>query len=163
MQIKSSKHICLLTILFEIKEKQQISNNCDNKIFVFFHWVYCEAYPDISSMECYRYKRQWISSKETSSASQSALWLQVPSSQSNNLFFSTKAQAISYATFKQHCTYLEDLNLDLEVMRNQIRVKQEYSKKYTTSENWEARYLNAKVYKNYERLMVRFLCHREQW
>ena len=74
-----------------------------------------------------------------------------------------RARAISYATFKRHCTYPEDLNLDLEVMWNQIRVKQEYSKKYTTSENWEARYSNAEVYKNYERLMIRFLCHREWW
>ena len=48
-------------------------------------------------------------------------------------------------------------------MWNQIRVKQEYSKKYTTSENREARYSNAEVYKNYERLMIRFLCHREWW
>ena len=67
-----------------------------------------------------------------------------------------RAQAISYATFKRHCTYPKDLNLDLEVMRNQIRVKQEYSKKYTTSEHREARYLNAEVYKNYERL-----CHED--
>ena len=73
------------------------------------------------------------------------------------------AQAISYATFKRHCTYPKDLNLDLEVMWNQIRLKQEYSKKYTTSENREAGYSNAEVYKNYGRLMIRFLCHREWW
>ena len=96
---------------------------------------------------------KWINTNKTSCL-WSVIWKQELNLQSFNLFFSTKAQAISYATFKRHCTYPEDLNLDLEVMWNQIRVKQEYSKKYTTSENREARYSNAEVYKNYERL-----CH----
>ena len=50
--------------------------------------------------------------------------------------------------------YPEDLNLDLEVMLNQIRVKQEYSKKYTTSENRVAMFSEVAVYKNYERLRL---------
>ena len=49
-------------------------------------------------------------------------------------------------TFKQQCTYPEDLSLNLEVMLNQIRVKHEYFKKYTTSESQATRYSNAEVY-----------------
>ena len=63
-------------------------------------------------------------SKETFSGNQSALWLQVPNSRSFNLFFSTnKAQVKSCATFKRHCPYPKDLNLDPELMWNQIKVE----------------------------------------
>ena len=77
--------------------------------------------------------------------------------QSFNLFFSTRAQVISYATFKRHCTYPEDLNLDLEVTWSQIRVKQEYSKKYTTSENREARYSMPKCIRTMKDCVMRIL------
>ena len=43
-------------------------------------------------------------------------------------------------------------------MWNQIRAEQEYSKKYTTNENWAARYSNAAVYENYERLCQKDSC-----
>ena len=128
-----------------------------------FYWMKWEAYEDIYSMELFRCKYRWISSKKIFSANQSALWLQVPNSQSFNLFFFTKTREISSTTFKRECTYPKDLNQDVEVMWNQIWVKQEYCKKYTTGENQAARYSNNVVNKNYERLMSRFLCHREWW
>ena len=116
----------------------------------------CEAHQDISSMELHC----WISWKKTFSSNQLALWLQVLSSQSLNLCFPTKVQTIFNTTFNQHCTYPKDLNLNLEMMLNQIRVKQVYSKKCTRSVNWATRYSNAEVYKNYERFMIRFLYQR---
>ena len=117
------------------------------------------------------YTAKWTNTNKTSCL-WSIIWKQELNLQSFNLFFSTKAQAISYATFKRHCTYPEDLNLDLEVMWNQIRVKQEYSKKYTTSENHEARYSMPKcirtmkdcvmrilvVMLNFQRRMVEMVC-----
>ena len=78
------------------------------------------------------------------------VWSRELDLQSLNLFFPTKAQTISNTTFPK------DLNLNLEMMLNQIRVKQENSKKYTRNENLAARYSNAEVYKNYERL-----CHED--
>ena len=90
-------------------------------------------------MKLFRCKYRWISSKETSSANQSALWLQVPSSQSFNLFFSTTALAISYATFKRHCTYPEDFQpgprSDVKSNQSLTGIFQE-----TTNENRAARY-----------------------
>ena len=43
-------------------------------------------------------------------------------------------------------------------MWNQIRVKEEYFKKYTTCKNQATRYSNATVYKNYERLFYEDSC-----
>ena len=83
-------------------------------------------------------------------------------------------KAISYATFKWHCTYPKHLNLNLEVMWNQIRIFQEtnenratrYSNQNFTGifqeiyNKWELRckVLNAAVYKNHERLFFEDSC-----
>ena len=148
---KCSIHWFLFSRLFYIKENHQISNNW-HFIITKNHFTHHNVYWTINNPKFLLTAiLNWTNTNQTTFLSVSFENKEL-NLHSINLFFSTTAQAISYATFERHCTYPEDLNLDLEVMWNQIRVKQEYSKKYTTNENRATRYSNAAVCENYERL-----------
>ena len=77
----------------------------------------------------------------------------------------------TYFSLPRHKQYptqlLNDLNLDLEVMWKQIRVEQEYSKKYTTSENQASRYSMLqfiRIMKDYfMRILVVVWVFRDEW